>query len=351
MKKELRILSWTVFWILSLLVVSEAVLSLGLPWKMPALKPYLLRHIHDNWTANAFEIEKIKTLAREKPSLNQVVFLGGSVGLSVITGDDEMNDLLKERGMKDFRFVSLCSSYKSFSDELKIVEALGAFHGVVAINMELLRFKTIGDKQLVRVIENTGYENLKYYYLPTGKKALDILQSEGVEVGLKHRFLTVRTAFPLGEMLQRQIRNISPRYGLNRTKLERHLPDPGPVSQERAAELGSNLKRLTESIHNTLPLNKRLLVAVIETALSNGNRVVLVDTPTNPLFSGQLKESEAEYDHLVQEMVGQFGLAHIDMRAPSVWGPEDFRDAHHMREQGRKKFVELFAARLSGMGW
>ena len=203
MKKEFRILAWVFIWIIVMLGCFEVLLAAGYPWKYTSLEPYLLRHNADYWTHVGFEIQKIKKVSISKNKKQVVIFLGGSVGLEAITTDEEMSRILTERMNRPVFFRSLCSSYKTFSDEIKIVEELGSLNVTIIINTEILRFKTSNNKQFVRLNKEKGHEHLKYYFLPTSAHArvtldsLDIAHPKPSRHQLRYGSRSVPTQGPL----------------------------------------------------------------------------------------------------------------------------------------------------------
>ena len=94
-------------------------------------------------------------------------------------------------------------------------------------------------------------------------------------------------------------------------------------------------------------MNLDLLYELIDITRSNGNKVVLIDLPDNPIYKVQIAEFNPHYDNMIRKVVAEKDVGYIDMRSAAEWEPADFRDVHHMRSSGRKKFTEALAGRLS----
>lgn len=351
MKPEVRILLWVGFWVVAIVVLLEMVMVTGLPWRVASLEPYLTRYKKDHWTRNAFLIEEIRQASIVEKDTEKLVFLGGSVGLASITSDRQVSGFLSEENIRKVSFYSLCSHYKSFSDELKIIEKLGGVDATVVINTELLRFKTSNDKQLVRIEEDTQYENLKYFYLPTSNVAREILEEFGLEVDMKQRTSSIRSAIVLGEIFKKQFAAFLNTRKFLTNQSARHFTGLEPLTIENTEKHKKILDDLLEKTKKLIPINKRLLEAVIRQAQSNGNRVVLLDSPINPLFKDQISNMEKGYDTMIASMVYDMNLGYIDMRKGVEWISEDFRDLHHMLPSGREKFTRVLAKRLAQLQW
>ena len=94
-------------------------------------------------------------------------------------------------------------------------------------------------------------------------------------------------------------------------------------------------------------MNLALLNELIDIAQSNGNKVILLDLPDNPIYEEQISKFKPHYDNMIRKVVADKGVGYIDMRYAAVWEPEDFRDVHHMRSFGRNKLTEALAVKLS----
>jgi hypothetical protein len=348
MKKEFRLLAWILIWIFFILGCFEILLTAGYPWKYSYLEPYILRNEGDTYTHNAFEIQRIK---RDVSSINPqhvVIFIGGSVGLEAITTDEEMSKILSDRLNKTILFRSLCSSYKTFSDEIKIIEELGNLKATIIFNTEILRFKTTNDKQLVHFSKKTNHENLKYYFLPTSSYSQAILEQYNIKVGFKHRVRLFRTCMVLGEILKKKLYRFFFARHRFKSQYERHIEDSKkPVDKKQYEELSVKLNSMLKNMTEVYDINYHLFKAAIDKALSNGNHIILSDTPTNPLFDNQLEAFTPKYNKLIQDLVQGGNLAYLDLRDAAYWKPEDFRDLHHMLPSGREKYTSILAEKLT----
>lgn len=347
MRKEYRVLAWIFIWILFILGCFEILLAAGYPWKHSSLEPYLLRNNGDYWTHNGFEIQRLKKAAFSKKNKEMFIFLGGSVGLEAITTDEEMSRMLSDRLNRPILFSSLCSSYKTFSDEIKIIEELGSLNTTIIFNTEILRFKTTNDKQLTRFSKKTEHEHLKYYFLPTSTYSRAILEQNGIEVGIKHRTRVFRTGMVFGEILKKKLYRFFFARERFKTIHDRHNVIGKPVDEKRQKELSTILDSMLENITKVYSVNYQLFKAAVNEALANGNRVILAETPTNPLFDDQLETFTPKYNKLIQDLILEKNLAYIDLRDAADWQPEDFRDLHHMLPSGRKKHTVMLAEKLA----
>lgn len=326
----------------------EVLLAAGYPWKYSSLEPYLLRNNADDWTHNGFEIQRIKKATSSKNNKHVVIFLGGSVGIEAITTDEEMSRMLSDRMNRPVFFRNLCSSYKTFSDEIKIIEELGSLNATIIFNTEILRFKTTNDKQLVRFFKETEHEHLKYYFLPTSTYSSAILEQFNIEAGIKHRVRVFRTSTVFGEILKKKLYLyfFSARKRVKSIHVRHTADGKKPVDEKRQKALSIILDSELENIAKAHHVNYQLFRAAIGKAQSNGNRVILVDTPTNPLFDNQMEAFTPKYNKLIQDLVKEKNLEYIDLRDAADWKPEDFRDLHHMLPSGRGKYTAVLAEKL-----
>ena len=348
MIKEFRILSWVFFWIIFIIISFEILLNAGYPWKYSRLEPFLLRYNNDSWTHNAFEIERIKKAVSLKNYEQVIIYMGGSVALASITSDDKMSQILSERMNRKILFTSLCSSYKTFSDEIKIVEELGEVNVTIILNSEILRFKTTNDKQLVNYLEDAKHEHLKYYFLPTSTETRFILEQDNFEIGFKHRVRFIRSAMVFGEILKTKVCRFF--FARQRFALSYHrhiVGDFKPVDAKQQAVLSKKLASMLRNIEKVYGVNCNLFEVAIDKARANGNRVILAESPVNPLFVDQMEVFAPKYNKLIQGLVQKKDLTYLDLRGAAGWVPEDFRDLHHMLPSGREKFTPILAEKLA----
>jgi len=348
--KELRILAWTILWVVAIIGVCEYAFSHGWPWKISVLEPYMLRGRGDGWVHCAFELQRIKHRNRTNED-GFFVFIGGSTGLEAITQDALVEEKLRETTGKKIGFSSLCSSYKSFSDETKIVEELGDFGGILLIGMEALRLKTSIDEQLEKVL-TTGNTIQKHFYLSSSDRINRILSDYGLRVDLTQRFLLFRTMEMIGVLVKRSgLHFLSSRGEIRRLVFVRnHAAEKKPPlnTEDREKFKTTTFPKIIEKCRKNGKMNMDLLGEVINIAQQNNNRVVLVDMPINPLFQHEMEKFHVTYDEMILDLVKESGVKYIDMRDAAEWTHEDFRDIHHARSPGQKKFSDALVHVVSG---
>ncbi|MCK5614411.1 hypothetical protein KAR91_71755, partial [Candidatus Pacearchaeota archaeon] len=158
-----RVACWAVFWVLLFLGGAEMLLRAGYPYKFAFCEPYLLLKNNDDWTHNMFEIHRI--LAMDRNEYDEVyLYIGGSGALESISWDGQIENIIKRDAKKKVRFVSLCSSYKTVSDEIKIINALAGSNVTFLISTEAWRFKVPADIQL-EYSDPEGRYVKKYFHL------------------------------------------------------------------------------------------------------------------------------------------------------------------------------------------
>jgi hypothetical protein len=347
MIKELRILIWTLIWIVFLLVIGEALIANGWPWKISMAKPYLLRKNNDDWTHNAFEIQRIKKMSDPQKS-ELLVFIGGSVSLEAIYKDNMVSRSLTAQTGRPTNFVSLCSSYQTFADNAKIVHELGKFGGTILIGIEPLSFKAPLEYQLTQVLED-GRIHHKYYFLRSPAGITRILNRHGFGAGIFEQIRLFRTMQFLGESLQRKSTVFfKANTDIPSVVYNRHaVGDKTPVSGNQSKRQRKWLKKLRKRYSKYWRLNLDLLKEIIRIAQSNGNDVIIIDLPDNPIFSEEIASFNPHYDNMISRLRQATGIGYIDMRNAVRWAPEDFRDVHHMRSFGQKKFFPVLSEKLT----
>jgi hypothetical protein len=347
--RELRVLAWAVLWVAIILVACEYAFSKGWPWRISGLEPFMLRSSGDYYVHCAFQMHRIKLRDRTKED-EFFVFIGGSTGLEAVTSDALMEERLGEITGKRIGFASLCSSYKSFSDEAKIVNELGAFGGTLLIGIEALRLKTNIDEQLEKLLR-TGNITQKHFYITTNPRLDATLSHYGLQVGFKQRFRLFRAAGLLGEVLKKKgLHFVASRGKIRRIAYDRHSHrDKPPLGEAHGEEFRATaLPNILERCKRNGKMNMDLLDETISIAQQNSNRVVLVDLPVNPMFQREMDSFHVLYDEMVRDLVETTGVEYMDLRHAAGWVLEDFRDIHHMRSSGQTKFAEALARRLSG---
>jgi len=342
-----RIFSWTVIWLLVMFFAAEHLIRMGWVWSYPGIEPYILRSKTDDWVHNAFKIHGVKnnTAGHDR----RFIFIGGSAGLCSITSDASMTSRLEALTGQRTKFTSICSSYKTFSDEAKIVEETGRFNGTLLISMEALRFKASPDEQLVKSTASS-HTLWKYFFLTASEKINQILSEYDLKPGLRDNFVFFATMKVLGEVLKKKTLFFMDNKGaFQYLTYDRSIyVDYPPVGADFEAELKTkSLPRMLERCTRHFEMNLDLLSDVIETALLNGNRVILVDQPYNPLFTLDMARYNEKYNVVISHLIKEKKIGYIDMRNAVEWLPEDFRDAHHLRGEGPEKFTDAFALQLA----
>lgn len=348
MIKTQRIILWTFIWIILLLLIFEYSLSIGIPWIFSSLEPYLLRKENDDWTHIAFEIQRIKNRKRD-PNNSFFIYLGGSAGLESIYSEKIMEKRLYELAKRKIKFKSLSSSYKTFVDEIKIIDELGDVEGIIIIPIEALSFKKKLDVQVEEFLKKSNHNHLKYYFLTLNQNAGKILSDYGYKIKLSDKLYFLKSAKVIGEIIKK--RYINKILSMKRIKSVKYNPhavgDKTPVNEKDKLKNSKWLKKLLEKYKEYYELNLKLLKETIDIAKSNNNKVILVDLPNNPIFNNEISEFYTHYDLMINDLIKEKKVYYIDMRYAANWKPEDFRDVHHMRSFGQKKFSEELAVRLA----
>jgi len=329
-----------------ILIASEWLLDNGWPWRVSTLESYMNRKKNDDWTHNAFEIQRIKNRDRDEAG-ESFVFLGGSISLEVVDSDDNVSREISRLTGKPAFFKSICASYQTPADDAKIIKELGDFGGTVLIGIEPLTFKATQDRQLHQM-RNNGDDHLKYYYLDSFGAINDILLKHGYDVQWDQNYRLTRSAKVFGEIIKKRAILALTSLGKKRHILyDRHaVGDKTPVTEKKKIAQRKWLRKLRMIYDYASELNLDLLRLGIDVAKANGNRVIIVDLPVNPIYEKEYALFQPEYDEMVRKLVNENGLGYIDMRDSGGWKPEDFRDVHHMRSVGQKRFSPILARKL-----
>lgn len=344
---SIRILFWTVFWLFGLLLFLEILFLTSWPWRFSDLEPYLLRKESDNWTHNAFEIERIKRLERSDYD-EIIVFLGGSISLEAIDRDTIISRRLTEITGSRMLFKSLCASFQTFADTAKIIHSLGNLDGIILVGIEPLSFKSKPSSQLTERLKN-GHLHLKYYFLTPPPVIVDTLSKQSLKSNIYHNTLLFRNSQTLGEIAKKRI--LSPLVSGNLPRpiqYDRHaVGDRTPVDEKKRERQSRWLGKLLKQYHRFFALNLDILTQSIRIAEEQKNRVILVDLPDNPIFEKEISRFNPHYDNMIRDLIRNTGSGYIDLRSAADWKPEDFRDVHHMRSSGRKKITRCLSNSLA----
>ena len=320
-----RIFLWFLFWLLIICASIECLIRQQYPWRFTSLEPYLLKKPNDDWNHNAFLLQKLKETNLHDFD-RSYLFLGGSAAIEAITSDEEMKERLKELTGKKIGFMSITSSFKSFSDEAKILEKLGEFQGTVIIPVEPWRFIISADIQL-QAVDKNGVRRIKYYYLPNSEKILNILKKHGKDVTWSDRLCIFQFSEVFGELLKKKIlRCVHLKGKLKAIKYDRHIASKNKVfaDDKLIASLSNKLKK-SEAYRNHHEVNFELLDEIVRICKKNKCHVVWLELPTNPLLADDFKVFAPNYDNRVQKYLLKAQIGFIDMQKYD-WQRTDFHD-------------------------
>jgi hypothetical protein len=341
-KKGSHITLWFIVWVIIILLLGEYALSMGYPWKFSNLEPYMLRKQNDDWTHNAFEIERIKKWG-QADNRELIVFIGGSASIEVISDDTIISERLTESIGREITFTSLCANWQSPGENATIANRIKSFGGTLLIGMEPQTFRIKIDRQLILDAR------LRYYYLTITSNINSILSEYGFNPGFTHRIYLFRTAMVIGEIFKKSTKCfITSGFKLKSITHNRHaFGDMTPVNEDDREKQIIWLKKVLILYEENYRLNMDLLKETIDIAQSNGINVVIVDLPYNPVFIESINKFNPHYDNLIKDLVSEKGIGYIDMRHAADYTPEDFRDVHHLRSQGQVKFTNALIVKLA----
>ncbi len=342
--RSMRVVLWSTFWLLFIVVGAELIVAEGLLWRNYTWEPYILTMELDDWTHNAFVI---KDLLKDKDTAyHHVIFLGGSAGREAVFDDLTMSKKISQSVGKKIKFTSICSSNQTFADEAKIIEALKPLDATFVIPVESLRFSRGARDQLV-IYHDHGFHHPKYYYMTADSRINDILQDAGIEIGLLHRSRLLRTTQVLGRYIHRRLERVArgENLAIHFTR-HRYIGDP-PPDKKYCLEIEERINASAKEYYENFELNFELLSTAIDLARGNGNEVVLLDFPTNPDFHYHLTEIEPHYDSVLNVLLEEKNIRYIDSRPLAEWQFEDYRDFRHMRDSGREKFEGILLTMLT----
>lgn len=339
--------AFTILWLGVIFAGVEIGLRSGYPFQWIELRPYYMLRTNDSWAHNGFEIQKL--LSGDPEVSQQFVFLGGSQALEAITTDAEMEGRLNEQGLDSAGFTSLVSSYKTFADEAKIVNAFSdAENFTFLLPIEAWRFKNEPSIQLEYTDTSDRFVP-KYYFLPIPKEIEGDL-GEGLDAVpfLRRVSLTVNAVPRVGELVKKRVL-IYPQYRRWYTyKHDRHMvsKNASPWGEEDIVRFNERIVDNTSYSRN-VDFNVQLVRDVIELAHKHGHRIILVDVPVNERTRGALETYGQGYSTMIRDLVAETGAGYIDLSKGGDWKNEHFRDHHHMLDSGREIFTLELAEALA----
>ena len=336
--RGLRVLSWAAIWLVVIALGTECFLGLGYPWRFPSLEPYFLNKNWDDWTHNAFVIQRIKHDDARRDD-RVIVLIGGSAGREAVVSDADMGATLGEMTGRKIGFASLCSSDQNFVDTGRIVEELDSFKKTFVILIAPMRFTH-------RVDNIPGKD---YYFLATSSRLNRILGEGGEGLGFTYRFRLFRSALRWGQVAKKHLRYMVRKKGkIRRIAYERHrYPHRKPPGEKTIRHYRKEMTKALGNFKKHSALNFRLLRASVDAALENGDRVILLNMPSNPHLDEITARFSPDYDEMVSDLVQNKGVGYLDLRRAADWKFEDFLDVHHLRASGQGKFVPLLTRYLA----
>ncbi len=337
----------TLAWFLTLVMGLEWAFREGYPFKWRDLEPYYLLRSNDDWGHVGFKLQRIR--ADHEPHHQRYVFLGGSAALEAITTDAEMTEHLRERlGTEDVWFHSLVSSYKTFADEAKLVDALAGIPGVtLLVHVEPWRFKT-APKDQVEYSDTTGRFVPKYYYLPLPEELNPVLGEAKDPVPWVRQVSLVANHMPrVGEILKKRARLYFEYDRWYTYRYRRHQASNGkkPWSKERYTAFASRIPN-NKQYQKFSDYNFEILQTAIVMAQEAGHRVILVEAAVNAESERALAEFGKGYPDDIAALMDATGVKYMDFAMQEQWPNELFRDHHHMLDAGRERFTRTFADAL-----
>lgn len=342
-RPEVRVALWCLVWLVLCMGAAEGLLRADVPWRFSSLEPHVLRSKRDAYGHNAFEIQRVK---RGDRAGEAVVLLGGSTGLLALQSDEAFGEQLGAELGLPVDFHSLCATYQVFTDDAQIARELGAFGGTLVLALDPLRFTKSVEQQLVYT-DREGNPVRKYYFLTPGPEVSRVLTVHGSSVSIAERVLLVRCSVGLGGMEKKKFRELIREGTYTRNTFDRlYISREIPADAQRLEEIRGMLTDKIADYERWHPLNFALLEAIVAAAVADGNRVVLLDLPHNPVFDEEFAALAPGYDRDIAQLVQRHGIGHVDLRDAAPWSRKDFRDAHHLCSSGRKKFASALAEDL-----
>jgi hypothetical protein len=191
------IFAWVAFWALLIAGSAEYFFAVGGPWRIQALRPYLLSGPSDAWSHNQLLIHDIKRQTKDGTSKGpRFILLGGSASLEAITSDDDVLIQLKQNGISPVQFDSLASSLKTMGDETKILHALKDIPATILIPVEILQFTKTATAQLNATTEYRVIR--KYGGLATPARSIEIITRHGGALAWDESLSLFRGSMALG---------------------------------------------------------------------------------------------------------------------------------------------------------
>jgi len=357
LKHRGRVLLWSIFWIVTLPIISEYLLFKNIPWKISSLEPYVLRKLDDVWIHSAFEIERIK----KSPSIPFFVYIGGSTGRSNLLPDHIVSARLNRATKAKKGFSSISSRVLSFTDVGKLAEKLGKFDGTLIFEIHPLRFSKIFYNLpiLKPKRKNTGnYRPLKFFHAVISPRFSKVLSEHGFDIPLTEYFRLFKTAKVAGEVFSKKFKSLvkdgkvtplvyNPNYLRFFNRRWPLFPKRPPYEQKKRKKIKDRaIKKAAKTYVSSHKFILELLNEVVDAAQENGNRVILLDLPENPAYEKQISLFYPHYGNMVKDFIKKKKVGYIDMRSCCLWTSDDFADVLHLNLSGRLKFVDELVRNL-----
>lgn len=342
-----RVACWAFFWVALLLIGLEISFRAGYPYKFSFLEPYLLLRKNDDWTHNLFEIQRI--LNMEMTEYDEVyVYIGGSGALESISWDGQVEKMIAEDTGKTVRFISLCSSYKTFADEIKIINSLAQANVTFILGVEAWRFKVNPDIQLEYRDKENRYVK-KYFHLAMPSGPLDFLVENGTPVSYKQILRLPHSAAYLGELLKKRLEEVVTKGEVRMRKHDRHATSRKKNKAYPKERITGAIRSLGENDSYKLnsDFNFQLLEQAVNLAHEQGNRVIIVDVPPNGALSSGFAAFAPDYAARIRSFAERNKIDYLEFSDNGPWKNEYYRDLHHMIKAGWSKFTPLLARRLA----
>lgn len=342
-QKHLRILLWTLVWVVVLLIGAEVGLRNWSIYLPQSWEPYMLRWERDVWVHNAFGISKIKSLYSPS-NMDTFIFLGGSAVVEAITSDEMVIGEVKRKSGKDINFVSLASNWGAETDYAKILTKIGPIDATVFIGIRPDFFQAEVDVQLQTNWNGKIYT--KYCYIPIPDSVLDILHDHVGEVPMENKYVLPRTAELIGEAVKIRIKDEKIKLDFYPHHRERDKTHKYLFNAEETRKVFSIWPRHSEFFDVKLALLKE----VVKIAKQNGMRVILVDL-AYPLSTRCFVEdvSQYYYDEVIKGLIQDYSVEYYPVGSLHDWPDSLFRDNVHLNIDGRRIFTSVLSAYIGNL--
>ncbi len=347
--RPVRIVLWTLIWIITLLVGGELFIRSQTLWKFGAIEPYMLFSGYGKHHYSAFEIQRIKN--RNKSDYDEYyVLLGGSAaGLECFTSDKQVSNFLSKKTRKKIGFSSIAASFHTFSDEIKVMNELKDADVTFILGLEALRVWRDKSFSLQFYEKSLKRHIRKYYYLQLPEGYTKFLKRQGIEVPLSQHLLSLNFWPVMGEGLKKEVtrwlktghykRAYNRHSASNRKKgltLKRAKAVASKLSSSFKKQYGENSDR-----HFTI------LEKLIEFVEDNNLRLIVFDLPQPEDMLIDLEIMAPDYTNRISSIVQKHNLTYFYFQNDIEWNRTYYHDAHHMVKAGQTQFTILFTDKLA----